>query len=78
MLQDPNLAQTLNVQINIMVDKCKRIICRLDIFQSRRPVTMKIFNYLEDLQVVIAANIELQYEFVLPHPTKTEILCTVG
>lgn len=76
-LQDPNLA--------IMADKCKCIICLLDIFQSRRPVTTKIFNDLEDLQVVIAANKELQYEvcaeyfekFDLPHPTKTEILRTV-
>ena len=49
-------------------------------------MTTKIFNYLEDLQVVFAANKELQYEayaeyfqgFVLPHTTKTQILSTVG
>lgn len=51
MLQDGNLAQSLNVQINIMADKCQRILTLLDIFQGRKPVTMKIFNYLEDLQV---------------------------
>lgn len=69
-----------------MSDKCKCIICLLDIFQTKRPVTTKIFNYLEDLQVVIAANKELQYEvyaeyfekFDLPHPTKTKILRTFG
>ncbi|KAJ4939864.1 hypothetical protein JOQ06_029300 [Pogonophryne albipinna] len=37
MLQDPNLAQSLNVQINIMADKCKHILNLLDIFESRRP-----------------------------------------
>ncbi|XP_078469389.1 uncharacterized protein LOC144732027 [Lampetra planeri] len=86
MLQDQDLAQSLNVQINIMADKCKRFLSLLDIFQSRRPVTTKIFTYLEDLQVVFAANKELQYEacaeyfegFNLPYTTKTQILCTVG
>ncbi|KAI4799929.1 hypothetical protein KUCAC02_016467 [Chaenocephalus aceratus] len=86
MLQDPNLAQSLNVQINIMADKCKHILNRLDIFESRRPVTTKIFHYLEDLQVVFAANKEMQYEvcdeyfkeFDLPRRMKTEILRTVG
>ncbi|XP_061582006.1 uncharacterized protein LOC133447348 [Cololabis saira] len=86
MLQHPNLAQSLNVQINIMADKCQPILNLLDIFESRRPVTTKIYNYLEDLQVVIAANKELQHEicaeyfeeFDLQHCTKTEILGTVG
>ncbi|TDH05603.1 hypothetical protein EPR50_G00124200 [Perca flavescens] len=86
MLQDPDLAQSLNVQINIMADKCKSFISLLDIFQSRHPVTTKIFTYLEDLQLVFAANKELQYEaraeyfegFDLPHTTKTQILCIVG
>lgn len=86
MLQDPDLAQSMNIQINIMADKCKCFLSLLDIFQSRRPVTTKIFTYLEDLQVVFAANKELQYEacaeyfegFDLPHTTKTQILCTVG
>nr|XP_033947646.1 uncharacterized protein LOC117452930 [Pseudochaenichthys georgianus] len=86
MLQDPNLPQSLNVQINIMADKCKHILNLLDIFESRRPVTTKIFNYLEDLQVVFAGNKEMQYEvcdeyfkeFDLPRRTKTEILRTVG
>jgi hypothetical protein len=49
-------------------------------------VTTKIFNYLEDLQVVFAANKELQYEacaeyfqgFDLSNTTKTKILSTVG
>lgn len=85
-LQDPNLAQSLNVQINIMADKCKVILRLLDIFQSRRPVTTKIFTYLEDLQVTLAANKELQYEACaqyfkeldLPFATKTQILHTVG
>lgn len=84
MLQDPDLAQSLNV--NIMADKCKRFLTLLDIFQSRRPVTTKIFTCLDDLQVVFAANKKLQYEasaeyfegFDLPHTTKTQILSTVG
>ncbi|KAL7394851.1 hypothetical protein ABVT39_005418 [Epinephelus coioides] len=77
-LQDPTLAQSLNVQINIMADKCKVILQLLNIFQSRCPVTTKIFNYLEDLQVTLAANKELQYEAcALPFATKTQILHTV-
>ena len=87
MLQDHDLAQSLNVQISIMADKCKRFLSLLiSGHRSRRPVTTKIFTYLEDLQVVFAANKELQYEacaeyfegFNLPHTTKTQILCTVG
>ncbi|KAM3615957.1 uncharacterized protein V6R79_010273 [Siganus canaliculatus] len=82
MLQDPNLVQSINAQISIMADKCKNIISLLDVFKSRHPVTTKILNYLEDLQVVIAANKELQLEichkyfrgFDLPCPTKTDIL----
>ena len=85
-LQDPDLAQSLNVQVNIMADKCKRFLSLHDKFHSRRPVTTKIFTYLEDLQVVFAANKELQYDtcaeyfegFDLPHTTKTQILSTVG
>ncbi|KAL1277093.1 hypothetical protein QQF64_023766 [Cirrhinus molitorella] len=82
MLQDPDLAQSPNVQINIMADKCKHFLSLLNVFQSRCPVTTKIFTYLE----VFAANKELQYEacaeyfegFVLLHTTKTQIICTVG
>ncbi|KAJ4946268.1 hypothetical protein JOQ06_023936 [Pogonophryne albipinna] len=78
--------QVCGRSINIMADKCKHILNLLDIFESRRLVTTKIFNYLEDLQVVFAANKEMQYEvcdeyfkeFDLPRRTKTEILRTVG
>ncbi len=64
----------------------KHILGLLDISQCRRPVTTKIFHYGKDLQVVLAANKELQYEacaeyfegFDLPHTTKTQILRTVG
>ncbi|CAB1316614.1 unnamed protein product [Coregonus sp. 'balchen'] len=74
------------IQLNIMADKCKVILLLLDISQSRRPVTTKIFHYLEDLQMNIAANKDLQYEACshyfdavdnLPFSVKTKILSTV-
>lgn len=71
--------------MSIMADKCKVIVQLLDIFQSRRPVTTKIFDYLEDLQMNFAANKELQYEACAQHfegldlsfDIKTQILNTV-
>ncbi|XP_017279625.1 uncharacterized protein LOC108240571 [Kryptolebias marmoratus] len=85
MLHQTDVAQKLQVQINIMADKCKVILRLLDIFQSRCPATTKLFNYLEDLQMNFDANKTLQYEacaqyFVdhdLPLGTKREILNTV-
>lgn len=62
MLQSPDMAQSLEVQISIMADKCQVIVQLLDIFQSRCPITTKIFDYLEDLQLNFAANKQLQYE----------------
>ncbi|XP_065096737.2 uncharacterized protein [Paramisgurnus dabryanus] len=62
MLHDPDMAQSLQVEICIMSEKCKRVIQLLDIFQSRRPVTTKVFDYLEDLHMHILANAQLQYE----------------
>lgn len=62
MLQDPDMAQILQVQISIMSEKCKRVIQLLDIFQNRRPIATKVFDYLEDLHMNFVANAELNYE----------------
>ncbi|XP_077065578.1 uncharacterized protein LOC143718361 [Siphateles boraxobius] len=62
MLQNPDMAQSLQVEIRIMSEKCRRVIQLLDIFLSRRPVTTKVFDYLEDLHMHIVANAQLQYE----------------
>lgn len=86
MLQNPDLSQSLDVLINIMADKCQHFLSLLDIFQNRRPVTMKVFTYLEDLQVVFAATKGQQYEACaeyfkgcnLAYTTKTQILSTVS
>lgn len=62
MLQDPNMAESLQVQISIMADKCRVLIGLLDIFQSRHPIVTKAFDYLEDLHMKLEANKELSYE----------------
>ncbi|RXN14780.1 CGG triplet repeat-binding 1 [Labeo rohita] len=85
-LKETNLAQSLNAQMIIMVDKCKVILQPLRIFQSGRQVTTNIFCYLEDLHVSFTANEELQYKacaqysanFELPFAIKTQILATVS
>ncbi|XP_017281833.1 uncharacterized protein LOC108241875 [Kryptolebias marmoratus] len=85
MLHHTDVAQKLQVQINIMADKCKVILRLLDIFQSRCPATTKLYNYLEDLPMNFDASKTLQYEacaqyFVdhdLPLGTKKEILNAV-
>lgn len=59
MLEDPECAGTLQVQLNTVSDKCKVILQMLDLFQSRCPVTTKVFDYLEDLQMNFVANKEL-------------------
>ena len=62
MLQDANMAQSLQVQISITADKCQVIIALLDIFQSRRPIVTKVFDYLEDLHMKLEFNKELHFE----------------
>lgn len=62
MLQNSNMAQSLQVQISIMADKCRVIIGLLDIFQSRRPIFTKVIDYLEDLHMKLEANKDLSYE----------------
>lgn len=62
MLQDPNMAQSLQVQIRIMTDKCKVIVGLLDIFQSRRPIVTKAIDYLEDLHMKLEAHKDLSYD----------------
>lgn len=62
MLQNPDIAQSQQVEISIMPEKCRRVIQFLDIFQSRHPVTTKVFDYLEDLHMHIVANAQLRYE----------------
>lgn len=62
MLQDSNMAQSLQAQISIMADKCRVIIELLDIFQSRRPIVTKAIDYLEDLHMKLEANKDLSYE----------------
>ncbi|KAI2655834.1 Formamidase [Labeo rohita] len=82
MLQNEDMAQCLQVQLSIMADKCERILQLLDIFQSRKPITTKVFDYFEDLQMNFTANKELQYESCaehfegldVHHATKTHIL----
>ncbi|KAL1269193.1 hypothetical protein QQF64_031482, partial [Cirrhinus molitorella] len=82
MLEDPECAMNLHVQLNIVSDKCKVVLQMLDLFQSRRPVTTKVFDYLEDLQMNFVANKELSYEvcsqyfsqFQMPHELQTKVL----
>lgn len=82
MLEVPECAGTLQVQLNTVSDKCKVILQMLDLFQSRCPVTTKVFDYLEDLQMNFVANKELcdevcsQYflHILLPHDLKTKVL----
>lgn len=50
-----------------MADKCKFIVQLLDIFQSRRPITTKIFHYREHLQMKFAASKQLQDEACAEH-----------
>ncbi|CAM4444730.1 unnamed protein product [Leuciscus chuanchicus] len=67
MLQNEDMAQCLQVQLSIMADKCECILQLLDIFQSRKPITTKVFDYFEDLQMNFTANKELQYESCAEH-----------
>ncbi|KAI2647636.1 Anaphase-promoting complex subunit 1 [Labeo rohita] len=84
--KETNLAQSLNAQMVIMVDKCKVILQLLRIFHSAHPVTTNIFSYPEDLHVSFTANKELQYKacvqyfanHVLPFAIKIQILATVS
>ncbi|KAK7881121.1 hypothetical protein WMY93_029530 [Mugilogobius chulae] len=85
MLNNNDLAKKIQVQINIIADKCKVIIRLLDIFQSRLPSTTKLFDYLEDLEMNFAANTQLQLEgcaqyfedLDLSFATKNDILKSV-
>jgi len=45
-----------------MLDLFQSRMQMLDLFQSRRPVTTKVFDYLEDLQINFVVNKELCYE----------------
>lgn len=82
MLEDPVCAKSLQVQLNIVSDKCKVILQMLDLFQSRHPVTTKVFNYLEDLQMNFITNKELcdevcsQYfsQTLLSHELKAKVI----
>lgn len=64
---ETEMAQCLQVQLSIMADKCERILQLLDISQSRKPITTKVFDYFEDLHMNFTANKELQYESCAEH-----------
>ncbi|XP_060777572.1 uncharacterized protein LOC132886657 isoform X2 [Neoarius graeffei] len=80
--EDPVQVQCRQIQLRIISDKCKVMLQLLDVFQSRTPVTTKVFNYLEDLQMNLAANKALHEDvcaeyfsqFPLTGVQKSEIL----
>lgn len=44
------------IQLSIVADKCKVMLQMLDVFQSRYPVAINVLDYLDDLQINLAAN----------------------
>lgn len=56
MLQDPNMSTGPDQHHG------RVIIGLLDIFQSRRPIVTKVFDYLEDLHMKLKAIKNLSYE----------------
>lgn len=53
---------TLQLHLNIIVEKSQVLLRLCDLFESNRPVTMKVVDLWEDLQVTFAANKELKEE----------------
>lgn len=47
------------IQLSIVADKCKVMLQMLDVFQSRYPVAINVLDYLDYLQINLAANKQL-------------------
>ena len=49
-----------------MAEKCENILSLMDLFQSQTPVTMKVYDYLEDLHMNFTFNLVLTLESLRP------------
>ena len=77
------------IQIAIIADKCLPMMQLTDLFQSHTPVTVKVYEYLEDLMINFTNNSMLTYEAMrpffdneegddMPLQTKKQIVEVVG
>ena len=62
LLQDIKKYQELKACLSYLANKASSIMSYIDIFQSRRPLTVKKYDHLEDLQILFATNQQLPDE----------------
>ncbi|MGH0163410.1 UNVERIFIED_CONTAM: hypothetical protein FKN15_045159 [Acipenser sinensis] len=62
MTQNTMLSKLLQLQLHILTEKSKIILQFSNLFESNRPVAMKAFDFLEDLQICFVANKVLKLE----------------
>ena len=60
--QDEKAVLELKVCLGFLANKGAKVLSYIDIFQSRRPLTLKAFDYLEDLQIFLTTHLELPYD----------------
>ena len=60
--QDTNLSMTLQLHLNIIAEKSQVLVQLCDQFEGNTPLTMKVFDTWEDLQITFAANKELKVD----------------
>ena len=64
LFQDSVRQGSIYVQLKIIDDKCSPITHYIDVFQSRKPVTLKAFEALENLQIYFETNMALPLEAI--------------
>lgn len=62
MLQSISKWQELKACLAFQSQKATTVLSYIDIFQTRRPLTVKTFDHLEDLQIFFATNQQLPDE----------------
>ena len=62
MLQDVAKWQELRACLGFLANKASTILSFIDIFQTRKPLTVKAYDHLEDLQIFFATNQQLPEE----------------
>jgi hypothetical protein len=49
-------SRKVHIELNIIADKFQMILNLTNIFQSRTPTTLQVYDYLEDLSIIVANN----------------------
>ena len=49
-------SKKIQIELNIIAEKCQPILALTNIFQSRTPTTLQAYDYLEDLNIDVDNN----------------------